>query len=299
MYDTVFKYLMQDKRVVKFFLSTMLGEEVVEAEFRPQEYIHKSDAPTGLLIYRLDFTAKIKTQTGEYKNVLIEIQKANNSVDLMRFRNYLAEHYKKQEEIETETGERKMTPLPIITIYILGFNLLNLETAVLKVKREYTDLETGEIIKQKNEFIEKLSHDCYVIQTLRLKPKMQNKLDKLLSIFEQNNFTDNSKKQKNYVYPIDDEEMEVIINNLVKAGADPEVLKKIELEEEAVRTLELATKEKVDKIKEQEKALKEKENIIEEKDKTIEEKDKKLEEKDSFIEKLIKENEELKKKLKK
>ena len=43
MYDTVFKYLMQDKRIVKFFLSTMLKEEVVEAEFSTQEYVHKSE----------------------------------------------------------------------------------------------------------------------------------------------------------------------------------------------------------------------------------------------------------------
>jgi len=45
-------------------------------------------------VYRLDFSARIKTQNGAVKQVIIEIQKAKFAADIMRFRRYLGEQYK-------------------------------------------------------------------------------------------------------------------------------------------------------------------------------------------------------------
>ena len=97
-YDVVFKYLLEDAKVAKLLISSIIGEEIEELEFRPQEYtsdIDKSriEGNVGTLtVYRLDFNARIKNAEGS-KQVLIELQKAKFATDIMRFRNYLAGQY--------------------------------------------------------------------------------------------------------------------------------------------------------------------------------------------------------------
>jgi hypothetical protein len=73
-YDVVFKYLMEDLKVAKTFVSAITGEKVEELDFCPQEYAtkYKEDSIT---VIRLDFLARIKTADG-YKAVIIEMQKA-------------------------------------------------------------------------------------------------------------------------------------------------------------------------------------------------------------------------------
>ncbi len=97
-YDVVFKYLMEDSKIAKLILSTIIEEEVLNLEFKPQEYTTLLEQPP-LTVYRLDFSATIKTPEGS-KNVLIEIQKAKYSSDIVRFRRYLGEHYKNRENIQ-------------------------------------------------------------------------------------------------------------------------------------------------------------------------------------------------------
>ncbi|MGV8135463.1 MAG: hypothetical protein AB2L20_09635 [Mangrovibacterium sp.] len=88
-YDVVFKRLMEDKRVARFFVETLTGQSIMDIDLKPQEFTY-NDRLAGIAVYRLDFIAIIKTTQG-YRKVLIEIRKAKNAVDLMRFRNYLAE----------------------------------------------------------------------------------------------------------------------------------------------------------------------------------------------------------------
>ncbi|MDR1023854.1 MAG: hypothetical protein LBL94_11395, partial [Prevotellaceae bacterium] len=141
-YDTVFKRLMENERVARFFIGTLLNQEVASVEMLPQEFsYYKKDKngqeagaeeATRLTIFRLDFMATVVTATGERSKVLIEVQKAHDEVDLMRFRNYLGEQYKKPE------SEEKVA-LPITTIYILGTKLPDVPTACVKVGRVYED----------------------------------------------------------------------------------------------------------------------------------------------------------------
>lgn len=99
-------------------------------EVKPQEFTY-TDGLAGLAVFRLDFVATIKTKAGELKKVMIEIQKARNQIDLMRFRNYLAEQSKKQDTIDNTKAI-----LAIITIYILGFKLPEINSPCLKVGAE-------------------------------------------------------------------------------------------------------------------------------------------------------------------
>ena len=97
-YDVVFKRLMENEKVAKFFIGTLLEKTIEHLEVQPQEFTYTNDL-AGLAVFRLDFVATIKTEEGQYQKILIEIQKAKNPIDVMRFRNYLGEQYKKEDEI--------------------------------------------------------------------------------------------------------------------------------------------------------------------------------------------------------
>jgi hypothetical protein len=156
----------------------------------------------------------------------------------MRFRNYLAEQYKKEDEVTAGSGKTKMA-LPLITIYLLGFKLSGIESSVIKVDRQYIDLITKEVIHQKSDFIEKLTHDSYVVQIPRIQPRLQSRLEALLTIFEQSNFADEREITRNYLYPVDDEQIKNIIAVLHHAGTDPAERVEIEKEQEAFRVFDL------------------------------------------------------------
>jgi DNA repair exonuclease SbcCD ATPase subunit len=299
-YDVVFKFLMKDERTAKFFIETLLDETIEEVHFAPQEYAFLSqlDDPDpkireeakaqlveriSISVFRLDFVATIKTKEGDLKKVLIEIQKAKNAIDLIRFRNYLGEQYKKQEEI---SGKKHV--LPIITIYMLGFNLPEIDTAVVKVNRQYLDLVNQQVIVNKSDFIEKLTHDCYVIQVNKIEPKFQTRLDRLLTVFEQKYFYYDDNMLKAYDYPIKDDEIKKMIDDLHYAGTDPAERKRMEDEKEAYRVLDWATEAKYEELKvkmsEAEKKIEESEKKIEESEKKIEENEKKIQESKKKIE---------------
>jgi hypothetical protein len=286
-YDVVFKRLMENERVVKFFIGTLLDQTIESVEAKPQEFTYM-DGPKGLAIFRLDFMVVIKTADGERKKILVEIQKAQKLIDLVRFRNYLGEQYKKEDIIDG----RKET-LPITTIYILGFTLPEIETACIKVDRNYRDLINNTVITRKSRFVELLTHDCFIVQASRITNRYQTRLDKLLSVFEQAHFIDDKRVVKQYAHEPDEEEVRLITDILHHSGTEPEERKLIEIEQEAWRSINVLfadTEEKylkaVGALEEKDKVLEEKDKVLEEKDKTLEKNSKALAEKDKEIEAL-------------
>jgi len=65
-YDVVFKRMMENERVAKFFIGTLLDETIETVEVKPQEFTY-TEALAGLAVFRLDFIATIKTESGELK----------------------------------------------------------------------------------------------------------------------------------------------------------------------------------------------------------------------------------------
>ena len=57
-YDTVFKYLLEDERITRTILSALLKEEVIEVETKRDEY--SNIGRDNLSVFRIDFGAKIK-----------------------------------------------------------------------------------------------------------------------------------------------------------------------------------------------------------------------------------------------
>ncbi len=287
-YDVVFKYLLDDNKVAKVFLSAILEEEIVELEYRPKE-VRTETEKSMLTVYPMDFSAKIKTAEGDHKLVIIEIQKAKYHTDIMRFRKYLGSQYADPNNMYVEEEGVKYA-LPIISMYFLGHSLKHTEAPVIRVKRNYYDMATGEELTEKEEFIESLTHDSYVIQIPKLKEKRRNELEILLSIFDQGDYRSNNHilKVREEDFP---EKYHSVIRRLQRAIAESKVRDTMDLEDEILGELEdmertIAKKEKT--IEEKDKTIDEK-NIIIERNKTeLKEKEETLNEKDKIIEELKK-----------
>jgi hypothetical protein len=266
-YDTVFKYLMEDSDIAKGLLSTILNMEIVELTIKPQET--SSEVENGnkpIRIYRLDFAAVVKQNDGETKKVLIELQKSRRSTNILRFRRYLAENYQKEDKFFLENRE-VTNSLEIVTIYFLGFLLEDVNTSVLHVSNCYKDATTGDFLENtpNDSFVRLLNHESYMIQIPLLDGKNQSQVEKILNVFNQQ-FKTTDEHILNYEGSENDSPLlQKILKRLSRAVADTEVKKKMDIEDEFereymeyVHTIELKNKE------------------IEEKDRIIEELMKKL-----------------------
>jgi len=264
-YDTVFKYMMEDNAVAKLVVSSIIGEKVLHLEPKPQE--HTSEKETDkqkengkdqlefpmLTVYRLDFSAKIVTPDG-YKVVIIEMQKASLPTDIMRFRRYLGEQYTDPDNrISTEDGTQAMQ---IYSLYFLGKDLGICDTPVLSVMPEIKDVATAKIVKMKSEFIESLNHKCWIVQINCLKERRRTELEQLLSVFDQTNRTSDIHilNVREEDFP---EKFRPIIRRLKMAASNPVIKKKMKEEDEVVKYLQDYARAEITKaIKEKDEALK-------------------------------------------
>jgi len=302
-YDVVFKFLMEDSEIAKLILSTIIDEEIETLEFSPQENTIIVENRS-LTVYRLDFSAKIRLSDKSYKQVIIEIQKAKYSTDIMRFRRYLGDQYKKTKNVyySKEIGKKKdiKRAIPILTVYFLGHKLDNFNIPVIKVKRQYTDGITGEILNGKEPFIESLTHNSYVIVIPELSSDNQTELEKMLAIFDQSLIIedDHILLINELDYP---EKFKPIIRRLNMATASNEIRQQMEAEDEIIEELqglERIIEEQNEFLAEKDSTIAEKDNALAKKDNTIAEKDNAIAEKDNTIAEQLKLIEKLKQELK-
>jgi DNA-dependent RNA polymerase auxiliary subunit epsilon len=235
------------------------------------------DEKTGkLTLFRMDFSATIVTADEGEKQVIIEMQKAHLLDDIYRFRRYLGSEY-------------ATSKLPIISIYILGFNL-SVDSPAFSSRPDYIDLLTKEKLSVNDAFVGLLTHNAYFVQTLRIKPKYNTRLEKLLTIFEQANFVGTSSTTKFYDPEVDDPELREITNILQYVAGDREIREKLEKEEYYLQFIEDNYGDRDRKLAESIRAnfklnvvIAEKDEVIAEKDEVIAEKDEALAEKDEAL----------------
>ena len=284
-YDVVFKYLMNDEKVAKLLLSAIIGREVISLEFRPTE--HHFPVGEMLMVLRMDFSARVLDEHGNQELIILELQKAKLATDILRFRRYLGEQYGNKENVvrepATEYPYRKA--LPILRIYFLGHTLDHVKAPVVRVNRVYTDAATGEQIREKEEFIESLTHDSIIIQIPYLEGRRRTELEQLLSLFDQSGATDDR-----HFLAINEDELperyRPLLRRLQKAVADPVVRETMEAEDDLIEEFKdyqrlISAKEGI--IAEKEKVISEKDLTIFKKEKTIEEKEKTIEEKEKGL----------------
>jgi hypothetical protein len=234
-YDAVFKYLLEDKRVAKLLLSTILDEEILDINIQPTEHSIELERPP-VTVYRIDFSAKIRSGSGE-QLVLIELQKAKFAQDLFRFRRYLGNHYANRENQTTDPKTGRIVPIPIITIYFLGEAISELSAPVIKVNRECIDIATGERFTKKVQFIECLTHNSFIIQIPHLKEKRRTELEKLLLFFDQSNAIEDKHTLSIHEDQIP-QQHQILLDRLRRAIEDQNIRGAMDVEDDIVLELE-------------------------------------------------------------
>jgi hypothetical protein len=276
LYDVVFKYLLEDVEIARELLSTILGEEVQSVEVKPQET--STETSGDIRILRFDFKAVIKKPNGEMRKVLIELQKAKKAFNAMRFRRYLGDNYRKEDEVLNERGLPEKRPLPIVTIYFLGFPLNSVQSGLVKINREYVDLVTQEILDIKEEFVELLTHDSYLIQVQKLGKTTRSRLERVLQIFSPIYQSPQDRHQVDFQGNTDDPLIKRMTERLGRAIASEEIRDKMDVEDELERTFDREMGKRDEIIAEQEEIIAEKDKLlIDEKKRAEEEIQKNLE----------------------
>jgi len=249
LYDYAFKYLMQNNRIAKKVLSTLIECEVIELVVEQQEII-AADEYRGLKLYRLDFSAIIINEKGEKQKVLIELQKSKLPTNLLRFRSYLGESYIKKEVVTNNFGEEESKIYPIISIYILGYNVVDIPFLAVNIDNRITDAVTKEEVNVNSEFVELLTHKTRIIQIRRLKEKRQSRLERFLLLFNQSWVTSDK-----YILELEEipEEFKDIVNYLGGPVQDEIFRNRLKGEEE----IDGIFKNQEIKLARQEQALKE------------------------------------------
>ncbi len=119
----------------------------------------------------------------------------------------------------------------------MGFKSPEILTPCIKVERNDKDLINKTTLDAKSDFVEKLTHDSYVVQVERITDRYSTKLDMLLSVFEQTNFVDDKKIIKEFKHTTEPEEVKILTDILHYSGTNPEEKRKIEMEQEAWRSV--------------------------------------------------------------
>jgi hypothetical protein len=275
-YDVVFKYLLEDVEIARELLSTILGEEVQSVEVKPQET--STETSGDIRILRFDFKAVIKKPNGEISKVLIELQKAKKAFDVMRFRRYLGDNYRKEDDVLNDKGDLEKRPLPIITIYFLGFPLNSIQSGVVKINREYRDVVTQEILDIKEDFVELLTHDSYLIQVRKLAKAARNKLERVLHIFSPIYQSTTDKHQLDFQGDTNDPLVKKMVDRLGRAIASEEIRDLMDVEDELDRIFDREMRKKDEIIAEKEEIIAEKDKMLIEEKKRAEEEKKRAEE---------------------
>ena len=239
-YDTVFKYLLEDNRIVKTLLSALLKKEVVEAEVRKHEY--SNGARDKISMFRIDFGAKVREADGQLRLVLIELQKTWLETETLRFRQYLGAQYADPENIRHEDDRAADGyGIPMITVYLLGHKVGDIEEPVLYVSHKSYDYDGREVFRGlPDPFVESLVHDSIIVQIPRLRGRVNNRLEQVLSIFDQSR----KDRHNHQVMNIEedcyagDAEMQHIVHRLLAAASDAKLRQDMNVEDEYFMAIE-------------------------------------------------------------
>ena len=273
-YDSVFKYLMEDARVAKTILSALLKKEVVEVEMRKHEYTNGTRDKISM--FRIDFGAKVRQSDGSLKLVLLELQTTWLETETLRFRQYLGTQYANPDNIIKDSNPNGYG-IPMITVYLLGHRVGEIEEPVLYVRHKSYNYDGDEVKKgMPDPFVESLVHDSIIIQIPLLHGHVNNRLVKILSVFDQTNKCDRNRQVLN----IDESmyegnaEMQHILHRLLAAASDSKLRQDMNVEDEyfsAIESRDTAIMNRDKRIAEQNVQLQEQSAQLEEQSAQLEE----------------------------
>jgi hypothetical protein len=276
MYDASFKYLVEDPECARTFLGELLRMNILHCELLHNEIVTEglSDSFSGIL--KMDFKALVQTAQGNQWLVIIEVQKAQRSNDLLRFRQYLGHQYTNKAHAYSG-AEGVSIPLPIVAVYLLGYSIgLNNQVPIIHVLPQCFDYTDGTSISGKSLFVESLSHEMIIVQTKALRRGRRSQLEEFLSNFEPDSQLKLEVDPGNF-----DEKFLPLLKRLEEAGMRKEIIEQMQREnlikeewEALKRDKETAELELKKERQEKEKALQEKELAQQEKEKERQEREK-------------------------
>ena len=259
-YDSVFKYIMEDERIAKTMLSALLKKEVVHVTVRPHEY--SNTTRDTLSMFRIDFAATVREREGDMEKdrvVLIELQKTWLNTETLRFRQYLGAQYSNKSNIREE--DEKGFAYPMVAVYLLGHRVGNINEPIVYVNHDVFDYN-GNIVKEGSEepFVESLTHNSIIVQIPLLHGNVNNRLEKVLSVFDQTQVEGNTQQvlkidEDKYA---DDNDMLYVLHKLTAAAANSEMRQDMNVEDEYYKAIEdrdtaIMQRDKI--LKEQEEQL--------------------------------------------
>ena len=285
-YDSVFKYLMEDERIARTVLSALLKKEVVEVQIRRNEYTN--GYRDNISMFRIDFGARVRQDDGSLRLILIELQKTWLTTETLRFRQYLGAQYANKENMVQEEL-RPPYGIPMVAVYILGHRVGNINVPVLYVNHKPYDYEGNEVTQGlPDPFVDSLVHDSIIVQIPLLHGQINNRLDKVLSVFDQTNKEKDNQQlveldDTNYE---DDSDMQYILHRLVMASVDAQLRQDMNVEDEYFQAIEdrdtaIMSRDKI--IKEKDQQLSQKSQQLAQKDEQLSQKDEQLSQKDEQL----------------
>ena len=131
--------------------------------------------------------------------------------------------------------------IPMVTVYLLGHKVGDIEEPVLYVRRQSYDYNDNLVTKGlPNPFVDSLTHDSIIVQIPRLHGQVNNRLEKVLSIFDQSKQDLMDKK----ILDIDestydgDADMLRIVQRLLAAASDAKIRHDMNVEDEFFSVIE-------------------------------------------------------------
>ncbi len=264
-YDSVFKYLMEDERIARTILSALLKKEVVEVQIRRNEYTN--GYRDNISMFRIDFGARIREADGALRLILIELQKTWLETETLRFRQYLGAQFANPENMVHE----EMRPpygIPMVAVYILGHRVGNINVPVPYVNHKSYDYDGHEVTQGlPDPFVDSLVHDSIIVQIPLLHGQINNRLFKVLSVFDQTNKEKDNRQlveldEANYQ---DDADMQYILHRLIMASGDAQLRQDMNVEDEYFQAIE-----------DRDTAIMSRDKMIKEKDQQLSQKDQQL-----------------------
>ena len=271
MYDTSFKFLMEDEEAAKIIIGTIIGAKVTSLEAKPQERTvwydisssgggeKKENQSEKLSIMRVDFKAKIVLAGGVEKSLGVEVQKVRAEGDLARFRRYLSDSLKvspppplllPEKKTNGQTRGKKSTkssvsplpvppPVPHYSIYLLGSGYENLypgEPILYVYPEVYADVNRQRRLPGPVDFVELMHHSSCIVSVFSLSDSARSDVDRLLSLFTQRHLVPGSSTildlPEGDALTFPDSAFYPVVRRLRKAADSPEVRRLLDAEEE-------------------------------------------------------------------
>ena len=183
--------------------------------------------------------------------------------------------------------------MPMVAVYILGHRVGDIEEPVLYVRPKAYNYDEQPVTKGlPDPFIDSLTHNSIIVQIPLLHGQINNRLDKVLSFFDQTNQDHDSQhflKIDDNLYE-GDEEMQLILRRLLMAASDVNTRQDMNVEDEYYSIIEKRDTEimlNARKIAEQNAKLAENEKLLEEKQSQIDEKQSQIDEIQSQLDEML------------